>query len=92
MEEAEEILDAACCYVGALDFVATEEFRQGRRPIFEEGQSILWFSRDLTNLCVSVTQSGVTLALTSVETAALEILGDGGTVGFLDPFRLSRFS
>jgi glycine/D-amino acid oxidase-like deaminating enzyme len=89
-DEAQEILQRACQYFPHLDNASVSELRQARRPIPNDGQSIIGFSPKATNLYLVATHSGVTLAPVISESAAIEIMDDV-EIQALSPFRPSRF-
>ena len=89
-EEAREILQCACHYFPQLDRASVDELRQARRPIPDDGQSILGFSPEVTNLYIVATHSGVTLTPLISEAATNEIV-NGVELINLSPFRPSRF-
>ena len=88
-EEAELLMAEAVRIAPGLVDAEIRETRRARRPIPEDGQSVLGYS-DIPNLYVAVTHSGVTLAPLIGEMTAIEI-GDGQEVDLLDPFRPGRF-
>ncbi len=88
--EARELIQHACRYFSQLDRATVDELRQARRPVPEDGQSILGFSHRLDNVYIVATHSGVTLAPLISEMATSEIL-DGAEIQTLSPFRPSRF-
>ena len=89
--EAQELLHCACRYFPGLDATTVDEVRRARRPIPEDGQSIVGFSREIPNLYIVTTHSGVTLAPLLSEIATTEVL-DGAQDPALAPFRPSRFT
>jgi glycine/D-amino acid oxidase-like deaminating enzyme len=88
--EVRRVVEAVTSFLPALEGVKIKEVRQGRRPIPNDGQSILGFSRAVANLYLAATHSGVTLAALIGELAAIEIL-DGARIDILEPYRLERF-
>lgn len=82
--------EQAIRYVPTLKGTGIEEIRRARKPIPEDGQTILGFSEATPNLYVAASHSGVTLAPLIGELATVEII-DSADVGFLKPFRPSRF-
>ncbi len=89
-KEIQTVRDAVARYVPALEGAPIREIRQGRRPIPKDGHPILGFSKQVTNLYLSVMHSGVTLAPLIGETASLEIL-EQTHIDYLEPYRLARF-
>ncbi|MEZ4865632.1 MAG: FAD-dependent oxidoreductase [Caldilineaceae bacterium] len=90
-EEAAQILTEAAAIVPALQGAQLQEIRRGRRPIPQDGQTILGFAPQVPNLYLATTHSGVTLAPLIGEFAAIEIV-DQVAIELLRPFRLERFS
>ncbi len=88
--EISEVLAAAKNYMPALQAADIVEIRRGRRPVPQDGRSILGFTRSIPNLYLASTHSGVTLAPLIGEFAATEIL-DGTLIDLLEPYRLERF-
>ncbi|WP_179137876.1 NAD(P)/FAD-dependent oxidoreductase [Candidatus Entotheonella palauensis] len=85
-----QIMEEAAAILPALQGVRVQEVRQGRRPIPQDGVSIIGFSDTVPNLYLATTHSGVTLAPIIGEFAAMEIV-DGAAIDLLQPFRLARF-
>ena len=61
-EEIERVIQTARRYAPALQTAVIRDVRRSRRPIPQDGQTILGFSDTVANLYVAVTHSGVTLA------------------------------
>jgi len=89
-DDVVQIMAEAAAVLPALQGVQAREVRQGRRPIPQDGESIIGFSDTVPNLYLATTHSGVTLAPIIGEFAAMEIV-DGATIDLLKPFRLARF-
>ncbi len=89
-DDVAQIMAEAAAILPALQGVRVQEVRQGRRPIPQDGESIIGFSDTVPNLYVATTHSGVTLAPIIGEYAAIEI-ADGASIDLLKPFRLARF-
>ncbi|MEZ4732436.1 MAG: FAD-binding oxidoreductase [Caldilineaceae bacterium] len=89
--EVAQILAEAAAVVPALQGAQLQEVRRGRRPIPQDGQTILGFAPQVSNLYLATTHSGVTLAPLIGEFAAIEIV-DQVAINLLRPFRLGRFS
>ncbi len=89
-DDAAQILRESAAALPALQGVRIREVRQGRRPIPQDGESIIGFSDTVPNLYLATTHSGVTLAPIIGEFAAMEI-ADGANIDLLQPFRLGRF-
>jgi glycine/D-amino acid oxidase-like deaminating enzyme len=89
-DDVVQIMAEAAAVLPALQGVQAREVRQGRRPIPQDGESIIGFSDTVPNLYLATTHSGVTLAPIIGEFAAIEIV-DGATIDLLKPFRLARF-
>jgi glycine/D-amino acid oxidase-like deaminating enzyme len=66
------------------------EVRRGRRPIPQDGRSIVGFAPEVANVYVATTHSGVTLTPLIGAFAAIEIV-HGARVEVLAPFRPERF-
>ncbi len=89
-EEVAQVMAEAAAILPALRGAKVREVRLGRRPIPQDGESIIGFSETVPNLYVAATHSGVTLAPLIGEFAAIEIV-DGDEIDLLQPFRLGRF-
>jgi len=89
-DDVAQIMAEAAAVLPALRGVRVQELRQGRRPIPQDGESIIGFSDTVSNLYLATTHSGVTLAPIIGEFAAIEIV-DGTAIDLLQPFRLARF-
>lgn len=61
------------------------------RPVPPDGHPVLGFARDVSNVYIVFTHSGVSLAPLIGEFAAIEIL-DGARIEALEPYRLERFT
>lgn len=88
--EAAQILAEAATVVLALQGAQLQEIRRGRRPIPQDGQTILGFAPQVSNLYLATTHIGVTLAPLIGEFAAIEIV-DQVAIERLRPFRLEHF-
>lgn len=88
--EVVRILEAAKQIAPGLSDVELLEARSARRPIPEDGLSVVGFADAVANLYVAVTHSGVTLAPLIGKMATIEIM-DAQRVDILEPFRLGRF-
>ena len=88
--EVDQIMTDAAAFLPALKGVNVKEVQRGRRPIPKDGHPIIGFSEDVSNLYITTTHSGVTLAPLIGEFAAIEIVDDT-EVALLKPYRLSRF-
>ena len=89
-KEIQTVQEAVAQYMPALEGVPIQEVRKGRRPIPKDGLPILGFTKQMTNLYLSVMHSGVTLAPLVGESASIEIL-EQTHIDYLEPYRLSRF-
>ena len=65
--------------------------RRATRPVPPDGHPVLGFARDVGNVYIAFTHSGVSLAPLIGEFAAIEIL-DGVRIKALEPYRLERFT
>ena len=90
-EEARQLVDAAGQVAPGLLDAGIVEVRRARRPIPQDGQSIVGYTDAVSNLYLAVTHSGVTLAPLLGMCAAIEIV-DEEEVEWLKPFRLGRFA
>ena len=88
--EVAAVVDAVARFLPVVEGVPIREVRRGRRPIPKDGLPIIGFTEKVSNLYLSVTHSGVTLAPLIGACAAIEIL-DGSRVDFLEHYRLERF-
>lgn len=89
-EEARQLVETAGQVAPGLSDAGIVEVRRARRPIPQDGQSIVGYADDVSKLYLAVTHSGVTLAPLIGLCAAIEIV-DGVEVDWLESFRLSRF-
>lgn len=89
-EEVAQVMADAAAVLPALRGAKIRDVRRGRRPIPQDGESIIGFSETVPNLYLAATHSGVTLAPLIGEFAAIEIV-DGDAIDLLQPFRLGRF-
>lgn len=71
--------------------VEIAEVRRGRRPIPQDGRSIVGFAPEIANVYVATTHSGITLTPLIGAFAALEI-AHGARIDLLAPFRPERFA
>ncbi len=88
--EVEQIVAEAGAVLPALQGVKLQEVRRGRRPIPQDGEPIIGFSPDVSNVYFATTHSGVTLTPIIGEFAAIEIV-EGTRIDLLKPFRIERF-
>ena len=89
-EHADDLLSRAVHYLPELDGATAILVPVGYRPMPLDGLPVLGFARQVPNLYVTFTHSGVTLAPVIGEMAGIEIV-DGARVDLLEPYRLERF-
>ena len=90
-EEVEQIAADARAAMPMLRDIEIAEVRRGRRPIPQDGKSILGFTPEVGNVYVATTHSGITLTPLIGTFAAIEI-AHGTRVEMLAPFRPERFA
>ena len=90
-EEVEQIAADARAALPVLRGIEIAEVRRGRRPIPQDGRSILGFTPEVENVYVATTHSGITLTPLIGTFAAIEI-AHGTRVEMLAPFRPERFA
>lgn len=90
-EEVAEIAADAQVVMPMLRDIEIAEVRRGRRPIPQDGRSILGFAHEVGNVYVATTHSGITLTPLIGSFAAIEI-AHGARVEMLAPFRPERFT
>ena len=90
-EEVEHIAADARAAMPMLRNIEIAEVRRGRRPIPQDGRSILGFAPEVGNVYVATTHSGITLTPLIGTLAAIEI-AHGARVQMLAPFRPERFA
>lgn len=90
-EEVEHIAADARAAMPMLKDIEIAEVRRGRRPIPQDGRSILGFAPEVGNVYVATTHSGITLTPLIGTLAAIEI-AHGARVQMLEPFRPERFA
>ena len=90
-EEVEHIAADARAAMPMLRDIEIAEVRRGRRPIPQDGKSILGFTPEVGNVYVATTHSGITLTPLIGTFAAIEI-AHGARVEMLAPFRPERFA
>ena len=88
--EAAQIAADARAVLPMLRDIEIAEVRRGRRPIPQDGRSIVGFAPEVANVYVATTHSGVTLTPLIGAFAAIEI-AHGARVEVLAPFRPERF-
>ena len=88
--EAAQIAVDAGTVLPMLRDIEIAEVRRGRRPIPQDGRSIVGFAPEVANVYVATTHSGVTLTPLIGAFAAIEIV-HGARVEVLAPFRPERF-
>ena len=90
-EEVAQIAADARVVMPMLRPIEIAEVRRGRRPIPQDGRSILGFAPEVGNVYVATTHSGITLTPLIGTLAAIEI-AHGARVEMLAPFRPERFA
>ena len=90
-EEVAQIAADARAVMPMLQDIDIVEVRRGRRPIPQDGRSIVGFAPEVGNVYVATTHSGVTLTPLIGTFAAIEI-AHGARVEVLAPFRPQRFA
>ena len=90
-EEVAQIVADARAVMPMLRPIEIAEVRRGRRPIPQDGRSILGFAPEVDNVYVATTHSGITLTPLIGTLAAIEI-AHGARVEMLAPFRPERFA
>ena len=90
-EEVAQIAADARAAMPMLRPIEIAEVRRGRRPIPQDGRSILGFAPEVGNVYVATTHSGITLTPLIGTLAAIEI-AHGARVEMLAPFRPERFA
>ena len=90
-EEVAQIAADAQSVMPMLRPIEIAEVRRGRRPIPQDGRSILGFAPEVDNVYVATTHSGITLTPLIGTLAAIEI-AHGARVEMLAPFRPERFT
>ena len=90
-EEVEQVAADARAAMPMLRNIEIAEVRRGRRPIPQDGRSILGFAPEVGNVYVATTHSGITLTPLIGTFAAIEI-AHGARVEMLAPFRPERFA
>jgi len=88
--EVEKVLADATAILPALQNAKIARVNRGRRPIPQDGEPVIGFTEQVSNLYVATTHSGVTLAPIIGELAAIEIV-EQVEVELLQPYRLARF-
>lgn len=90
-EQGRRILNSAARYFPGLKDARIARVSVGKRVLPADGFPVLGFAGSFTNIYVTVTHSGVTLAPIIAQYATQELL-DGVAVERLAPYRPSRFS
>ena len=90
-EEVAQIAADARAVMPMLQNIEIAEVRRGRRPIPQDGRSIVGFAPELANVYVATTHSGITLTPLIGSFAAIEI-AHGARIDLLAPFRPERFA
>lgn len=90
-EQGRRILNSAARYFPGLKDARIARVSVGKRVLPADGFPVLGFAGSFTNVYVTVTHSGVTLAPIIAQYATQELL-DGVAVERLAPYRPSRFS
>ena len=88
--EVAQIAADAGAVLPMLRDVEIAEVRRGRRPIPQDGRSIVGFAPEVANVYVATTHSGVTLTPLIGAFSAIEI-AHGARLEVLAPFRPERF-
>ena len=88
--EVAQIAADAGAVLPILRGVEIAEVRRGRRPIPQDGRSIVGFAPEVANVYVATTHSGITLTPLIGAFAAIEI-AHGASIDLLAPFRPERF-
>lgn len=88
--EVPQIAADAAAVLPVLRGVEIAEVRRGRRPIPQDGRSIVGFASEVANVYVATTHSGITLTPLIGAFAAIEI-AHGARIDLLAPFRPARF-
>ena len=89
--EAAQIAADAGAVMPMLRDIEIAEVRRGRRPIPQDGRSIVGFAPEVSNVYVATTHSGITLTPLIGAFSAIEI-AHGARVEVLAPFRPGRFA
>ena len=89
--EAAQIAADAGAVMPMLRDIEIAEVRRGRRPIPQDGRSIVGFAPEVSNVYVATTHSGITLTPLIGAFSAIEI-AHGARVEVLAPFRPERFA
>jgi glycine/D-amino acid oxidase-like deaminating enzyme len=89
-DEVHQIVADAGEVLPALKGAKIKEVRRGRRPIPRDGEPIIGFTPEVSNLYLATTHSGVTLTPIIGAFAAIEI-AEGARIDLLQPFRIERF-
>lgn len=89
--EAVQIAADARAVMPMLRDIEIAEVRRGRRPIPQDGRSIVGFAPEVVNVYVATTHSGITLTPLIGAFAAIEI-AHGARIDLLAPFRPERFA
>ena len=89
--EVEQIAEDARAVMPMLRDIEIAEVRRGRRPIPQDGRSIVGFAPEVANVYVATTHSGITLTPLIGAFAAIEI-AHGARIDLLAPFRPARFA
>lgn len=88
--EVDQIAADAKAVMPMLQNIEITEVRRGRRPIPQDGRSIVGFAPEVGNVYVATTHSGITLTPLIGAFAAIEI-AHGARIDLLAPFRPERF-
>ena len=88
--EIDQIAADARAVMPMLRNIEVAEVRRGRRPIPQDGRSIVGFAPEVGNVYVATTHSGITLTPLIGAFAAIEI-AHGARIDLLAPFRPERF-
>ena len=84
--EVDQIAADARAVMPMLQNIEIAEVRRGRRPIPQDGRSIVGFAPEVGNVYVATTHSGITLTPLIGAFAAIEI-AHGARIDLLAPFR-----
>ena len=90
-DDGDRLLEEAVRWLPGISGAEVAEIRRATRPVPPDGHPVLGFARDVGNVYIAFTHSGVSLAPLIGEFAAIEIL-DGARIEALEPYRLERFS
>ena len=90
-DDGDQLLEEAVRWLPGISGAEVAEIRRATRPVPPDGHPVLGFARDVGNVYIAFTHSGVSLAPLIGEFAAIEIL-DGARIKALEPYRLEPFT